>query len=155
MDARHRKLRVPRKLREHVSLKRKIGRAAAAALRPCLDRQTPAIGKPDLKPNAQTVNETLAALAGLRVDHYALDRDADLNLYGLEPSEWVLEIEGPTGKRVLQLGRAEGDSKRRYARVPEKGRAGVFVIAEADAERILRDPAAFTREPKGADKPVP
>lgn len=105
------------------------------------------VDKPDLKVNAQTVNETLAALAGLRVSQYVQDRDTELNLYGLEPPEWTLEIGTPTGKRVLQLGRAEGESKRRYARVPEKGRGGVFVIAEMDATRIVRDAVAFTREP--------
>ncbi|HXG13192.1 MAG TPA: DUF4340 domain-containing protein [Gemmataceae bacterium] len=114
-----------------------------------------AAGKPDMKLNAQTVNETLAALAGLRVVRYVQDTDTDLNLYGLEPPEVVVEAETRTGKRLLHLGRPEGESKRRYARLPDKGRPGVFVIAEADAEVLVRDLTAFTREPTRPSKPAP
>src|SRR5262249_41244734 len=108
-----------------------------------------AAGKPEMKLNTQTVNETLAALAGLKAARYAQDRDADLNLYGLQPPELVIEAETPSGKRVLELGRPEGESRRRYARVPDKNRPGVFVISDADAERLVRDRAAFTGEPSG------
>ena len=52
-----------------------------------------------------------------------------------------------SGKRVLHIGRPEGESKRYYARVPDKGRGDVFVISEADGARIVRDLAALTEKP--------
>lgn len=107
------------------------------------------VGKPEVKPNAQTVNETLAALAGLKADRFVQDQDADLNLYGLEPAELVVEVETRNGKHLLHLGRPEGESRRFYARVPEKSRPGVFIIAERDAARLVRDLTAFTRPPSG------
>jgi len=114
-------------------------------------------GKMDLKPNTATVNETLAALAGLKVSHYVVDKGADFKLFGLEPPELVIEITTRTGKRTLHIGRAEGDSKRLYARIPDKDRSDVFVIDEADAAKILRDAAAFTKAPgatNAADSPA-
>ena len=67
-----------------------------------------------------------------------MDKDADLKLYGLEPPQLVLEIQTRTGSRVLHIGRPEGESKRRYARVPEASSSAVFIIAEADAARIVK-----------------
>ena len=99
--------------------------------------------------------ETLDALAGLKLVRYAVDKDADLRLYGLEPPELVLEVSTRAGKRTLQIGRPDGESKRRYARVAEPGRTDVFVISEADAAKIVRDAAAFTRPPLSPPKPAP
>ncbi len=62
----------------------------------------------------------------------------------------TLEIRTKPGQHfTLQLGRTEGDSKRRYARVPEAGRTDVFVLSEADSEKIVRDLAAFGKPPAG------
>jgi len=77
------------------------------------------------------------------VGRYVIDKGADLKLYGLEPPELVLEVQTRTDKRTLHIGRMEGDSRRYYARVPEKDRSEVFVISEADAGRIVRPLAAF------------
>jgi hypothetical protein len=108
-----------------------------------------AVGKPDAKVEAKTVEETLAALAGLKLERYVVDKDANLSLFGLAPEpEWTIEARTKTGQHfTLQLGRPEGDSKRRYAHVPEPGRTDVFVIGEADAEKIVRDLAAFGKPP--------
>jgi hypothetical protein len=106
-------------------------------------------GRPGVKVSTPAVNDALAALAGLRVERYALDKGADLKLFGLEPPELVLEVQGPGGKQTLHVGHAEGGSKRRYAHVPGKER-DVMVISEADAGRIVRDLAAFTER---GDKP--
>jgi hypothetical protein len=106
-------------------------------------------GKPETKVNPAAVNETLAALAGLRLTRFVQDKDTDLNLYGLDPAELIIEAETRTGKRVLHVGRPEGESKRRYARVPDRARPGVFVLSEADAARLVRDLSAFV------DKPMP
>jgi hypothetical protein len=78
------------------------------------------------------------------VEHFVVDKGADLKLYGLEPPELVIAVQTPSGKRVLQVGRPEGESKRYYARVLDGDRGDVFVIAEADAARIVRDLPAFT-----------
>ena len=50
------------------------------------------------------------------------------------------------GPRVLQIGRAFGESKRRYARVADAKRTDVFLISESDAAKIVRDVAAFAKE---------
>ena len=49
----------------------------------------------------------------------------------------------PSGKKTLHLGRTEGDSKRRYARLADDTNYAVFVLAEADAARIARELPAF------------
>jgi hypothetical protein len=41
------------------------------------------------------------------------------------------------------VGRPEGESKSYYARVVEGNASGVFIIAEADAQRIVRRLGAF------------
>ncbi|MGH9677062.1 MAG: DUF4340 domain-containing protein, partial [Candidatus Acidiferrum sp.] len=78
-----------------------------------------AAGKPDAHVNKEKVSETLAAIGALKLSRYVLDKDADLKLFGLEPPELTLEIGTPSGKKVLHIGRTEGDSKRRYARSTE------------------------------------
>ena len=65
-----------------------------------------------------------------------MDKGADLKLYGLEPPELVIEAIAPGGSRTLQIGRAEGDSKRFYARVAVEDRSDVFVISETDAAKL-------------------
>jgi len=52
-----------------------------------------------------------------------------------------------SGNRVLHIGNAEGDSKRRYARLPDAKDSGVFVLDEATCERIMRDLNAFGKPP--------
>jgi hypothetical protein len=92
----------------------------------------------------------LAAIAGLKVDQFVADKDASLQLYGLDKPQLVLSITTPSGPKTLLIGSQEGGSKRYYAQVPEK-KVEVFVIAEADASRIVRDLAAFKeKEAKGA-----
>ena len=102
-------------------------------------------GKPDAKINTELVNETLAALAGLKLQRYVMDKDADLQLYGLKTPALTLEATTRTGKRTLQIGAREGESRRRYARVDLRGQTEVFLISEADAAKLVRDLAAFTK----------
>jgi hypothetical protein len=104
--------------------------------------------RPDMKVKAEAVSDTLAAIAGLKAERFVVDKGADLKLYGLEPPELVIEVQTPAGKRVLHVGRPEGESRRSYARVPDKDRSDVFVIGEADAARIVRDLPAFTQTAK-------
>lgn len=96
-------------------------------------------------PIVEVVNETLAALAGLKLERYVVDKDADLQLYGLKPPELILEVPTRTGKRVLQIGSREGESQRRYAHVAEPGRTDVFLLSEADAGKLMRDLSAFSK----------
>jgi hypothetical protein len=100
-------------------------------------------GKPTIKVNTEAVNDTLAALAGLKLARFVVDKGADAKLYGLEPPDLVIEAVTRTGKRTLQIGRPEGDSKRYYARLPEKS-GEVFVISDADAARIVKALTAFS-----------
>jgi hypothetical protein len=110
-----------------------------------LDASWQVVGKENVKLTTETVNETLATLAGLKLMRYVMDKDADLQLYGLKTPELVLEVHTRSGKRTLQIGAREGDSERRYAHIAEGGRTDVFVISERDAAKLLRDVAAFSR----------
>lgn len=104
-------------------------------------------GMPAAKVNASAVNETLAALAGLRAERYILDKDADPKLYALDPPQLTVEVRTRTGgKRTLQIGGKEGDSNRRYARLTDANRTDVFVISEADAAKIVRERAGFVEK---------
>jgi hypothetical protein len=111
-------------------------------------------GKPEAKLKAEAVREALDALAGLKAARYIVDRGAELNLYGLEPPQLALEIQTRTGKRVLHVGRPEGESKRYYARVFEGSDSPVFVISEVDAGRIVRPLAAFILQPAKTPPPA-
>ncbi|HTU92746.1 MAG TPA: DUF4340 domain-containing protein, partial [Gemmataceae bacterium] len=106
-----------------------------------------AVGKPDAKINAATVEDTLAGLAGLKLSRYAVDKNANLVLFGLDKPELILEIATRSGKRALHLGNVEGSSKGRYARVPDSSQSGVFVLDEETCVRLLRDLSAFGRPP--------
>jgi hypothetical protein len=110
-----------------------------------------AVSKPDAKIDSRTVEETLAALAGLKLERYVMDKGANLALFGLAPPELAVEITTKSGQRfTLDLGRTEGESKRRYAHVAEKGRTDVFLVSEADGKKIVRDLAAFGKPPVAA-----
>ncbi len=101
-------------------------------------------GKPDVQINTTAVNETLAALAGLKAERTVVDKDADLKLFGLEPPQLVVEVRTRSGvKRVLEIGRSEGESKRSYAHVAGGNRTDVVIISEGDGAKIVRDLAAF------------
>jgi hypothetical protein len=102
-------------------------------------------GKPEAKPLAETVNDTLAALTGLKLDHYAVDKGADFKLFDLDPPEVSVEAQMGERKMTLYLGHFEGESKQRYARVPEKDRSDVFVLSGEDSLRLTRDLAAFMK----------
>ncbi len=106
-----------------------------------------AVGKPDAKINSATVEDTLAALAGLKLSRYAVDKEANLALFGLDKPELILEIATRSGKRALHIGNAEGSTKGRYARLPDSDRGGVFVLDEETCVRIMRDLGAFGRPP--------
>jgi hypothetical protein len=109
-----------------------------------------AVGKPDAKINTATVDDTLAALAGLKLSRYAVDKGANLALFGLdkpELMELILEIGTRSGKRMLHIGNVEGSSKGRYAHIPDGDRDDVFVIDEETCSRLLRDLKAFGRPP--------
>jgi hypothetical protein len=109
-------------------------------------------GKQAIKVKPEAVSETLDALSRLRAERYVVDKDADLKLYGLEPPLLALEVQTPSGKRVLQIGRTAGDSTRHYARVPDDKEASIFLIAEAESAKIIRPLAAFMQP---AGKPAP
>jgi hypothetical protein len=103
-------------------------------------------GKPDVKVNARAVSDTLSALRDLKLERYILDTGAQLKLFGLDPADLVLEVTTPAGKQTLLIGGLEGTSKRRYARVPVKGRADVFVLDEAASGKLVRDLPALTNK---------
>lgn len=110
-------------------------------------------GKPDAKVNQSAVEDALAALAGLKAERTVVDKDANPKLFGLDPAQLELTVATRGGgKRVLKIGRSEGDSKRSYAQVSDGKRSDVFIISEADGAKLLRDLAAFTKPAKEKDK---
>jgi len=115
------------------------------------------VEKPSAKVNGETVNDSLAALAGLKLERYAVDKGADKKLFGLDPPVLIVEAEAGEKKAVLHIGRFEGDSKQAYACVPEKDRTDVFVLSEAGTARLTRDLEGFAKalpkEPKRPNVP--
>ncbi len=109
-----------------------------------------AVGKPDAKIHTATVEDTLAALAGLKLSRYAVDKGANLALFGLDKPELILEVATRSGKHILHFGNVEGVSKGRYARVPDPDRSDVFVLDEATCARLLRDLPAFGKPPSSS-----
>lgn len=113
-------------------------------------------GKPEVKLNAETVNDTVAALTGLKLARYAVDKGADFKVFGLEPPAGGVEAELAGRKMTLYLGHAEGASKRLYARAVEKDRSDVLVLSEEDSARLTRDVAALKKPlPKKPGPPHP
>jgi hypothetical protein len=111
-----------------------------------VDTNWQVVGKPDTKVKAEAVKETLDALASLKASRYVTDKSVDLLLYGLEPPQLSVEALTRGGKRVLDIGRMEGGTKSYYARVHEGDEAPVFILSEADANKIVRTLAQFTQE---------
>lgn len=103
-------------------------------------------GKPAEVVNDTLVNDTLAALAGLKLERYVADKGASLNLFGLDPAEMVIELDTPQGRKALLLGRLEGGSKRYYARVKDAPNQDVFLISEGDSSRLTRDLKSYLRK---------
>jgi hypothetical protein len=109
-----------------------------------IDNTWKVAGKPDVPVKQEAVNDLLAAVAGLKATRYVVDKGAEFKLYGLDPPELVLELGSKTGSKTLQVGRPEGDSKRYYARVPDKDRSDVFIISEPESARIVRTLMSLT-----------
>jgi hypothetical protein len=106
-----------------------------------------AAGKPDLKLRPQAVNDAVAALANLKAERTVIDKDADLKLFGLDPPQLVIELQvRGGGKRTLAIGNAEGESKRRYARVIGGSRDDVFVLSVEDTAKLFRVLNDFVRK---------
>lgn len=100
-------------------------------------------GKPNLMVKADAVRDVLDTLARLRAERWVVDKDADLRLFGLEPALLTLEVDTPTGKRILKVGRQEGGSNRYYAAIVGANSGAVFLLGEADARAIVRPLAGF------------
>ena len=104
-------------------------------------------GKPGEVVKVQAVNDALDALA--RLQGRALRPRQGGRPEAVRPGAAGAVDRGADARRAsgrLQIGRTEGESKRYYARVPDKDRSDVFVISEADGARIVRDLAAFTEK---------
>lgn len=104
--------------------------------------------KPDDVPDAAKVADTLAALAGLKAERYAADKDADLKLFGLEKPSRVIVIGQPNGEsKTLHLGGEVGgtNGKQVYAKVADPTRTDVFVLSEADTAKLVRDRAGYKK----------
>ena len=106
------------------------------------------VTKPSDRINDVIVNDMLSALAGLKLERYVVDKNASLNLFGLDPVETTIEIGTPMGKRILLVGRQEGGAKRYYARLADNKLADVFLISEADSFRIMKAAASFIKSEK-------
>ncbi len=113
-----------------------------------------AVGKPDAKIDSRTVEETLAALSGLKLERYVMDQGANLALFGLAPPDLTVEITTKGGQKfTLNLGRPEGESKQRYAHEPASQKTDVFLVSEADGKKIVRDLTAFGKPPASPSSP--
>jgi hypothetical protein len=111
-----------------------------------MDNQWTVAGNTKAKVATSAVTDTLDALAGLKLVQFVSDGKTDAKLYGLEPPEFTIEVDLPSGKRTLHIGRTEGESKRRYAMAD--GVEGVFILGEADASRLTRSTDAYLEDGK-------
>jgi hypothetical protein len=103
-------------------------------------------GRAEQQVNAAVVNDIIAALAGLKVERYVADKGADLKLYGLQPAQRTIVARTRTGvTATLYLGKAEDGSKRVYGRILDPNRTDVFVLSEADSNRLVKELTAFTK----------
>jgi ribosomal protein L14 len=108
-----------------------------------VDNKWRLVGRPEARINETAVQDTLDALAGLKAERFVTDRAMDLQLFGLQPPVLTIEIDASGGKRILHIGRMEGGSQRYYARVADTALGPVFVMAEADARRVVRSAKGF------------
>jgi hypothetical protein len=102
------------------------------------------VERPEDKIDTKLVTDTLDALASLKAQRFVADDKANLQLYGLEPPVWKLELKTMSAGKTLLVGRAEGDSQRHYATVA--GTGSVFILGEEEARRILRPSSAFVQK---------
>lgn len=96
--------------------------------------------------DSSAVNETAAALAGLKAERFVADKDAKLDLYGLaKPRRVIVVTQRGQPPKILQIGGDVGGTggKQVYARVEEPGRGDVFVLSESDTAKLMRDRAAY------------
>ena len=103
-------------------------------------------GKPAELMDPKVVNELLGTLGSLTAERYAVDKDADPVLFGLEkPGASYTVVAKGGAKAILELGGVVGgtDGKQRYARVVNKDRTDVFVLSATDTARLMRDRAAY------------
>jgi hypothetical protein len=103
--------------------------------------------KPAEPVDAGKVTELLAALAGLKAERYAADKDGDPKLFGLSPPQRTITVTQAGVAKTLLVGGFEGGSgdKRVYAKPDEKDRTDVVVLSEADTEKLMRDRAAYKK----------
>jgi hypothetical protein len=97
------------------------------------------------KPNdildPKSVPDLLGILGNLQAERYAVDKDANLKLFGLEKPEAAVTVTSAMGATsVLEVGGVVGgtDGKQRYARVASPGRTDVFVLSVEDTAGLLR-----------------
>jgi hypothetical protein len=103
-------------------------------------------GKPDQQLNDAAINELLAAFAGVRVERYVVDKDADLKSLGFLPPSRTIVVRPRSGNpQTLYLGSTEPGSKRLYARTYDPNRSDVFVLNESDSAKLLRELSDLTK----------
>ena len=103
----------------------------------------------------RAANELVAALAALKAERFATDKDADEKLFGLAEPEVVITVTQRDGmKKVLHLGGAVGgvEGKQVYAKVADPTRTDVFVLGEADTARMTRERAAYLEKKEPGKK---
>jgi hypothetical protein len=103
-------------------------------------------GRPDQQVNTAAVNDLLGVMAGLKVERYVVDKGADLKQYGLQPPQRTIVARTRTSvTATLYLGNMDDGSKRLFARILDPNRTDVFVLSEADSQRLMRDTKSFVK----------
>jgi hypothetical protein len=103
-------------------------------------------GMANLTVNSTAINDTLDTLSKLKAERFIVDQCTDLKPYGLDPPQLTIEIQSRTGgKYVLYVGAKDKESQHYFARVPQGNRSDVFLLADTDGSRIVRELSAFTQ----------
>lgn len=105
--------------------------------------------KPDEQWNYTAINELASALANAQIEEYVKDKDANLNEFGLDPTQarTVTIRTGMGQSRTLLLGKRD-PSNRLYAKQEDKTRTEVFVLSEMDSKRLNRTRADLLKSDK-------
>jgi hypothetical protein len=132
--------RVPPQQITEVSVKAPDGKDSFTFVKGPLGWTDPA--KPDDKLDQDLVNDLLLGLGGLQVDHYVMDKDANLAKYGLDKPRIVAVTAMDGKKRAVLLGNLF-EGKFIFAKVDDPARTDVFLINETDSLSLKRPRADY------------
>jgi Domain of unknown function (DUF4340) len=141
--------RVPPMQITEISIKAPEGKDSFTFVKGPLGWTDPA--KPDDKLDQELVNDLVLGLAGLHVDHYVVDKDANLAKFGLDKPRIVTVTTADGKKRVVLLGNLS-EEKLILAKLDDPARTDVFLLDPTDSLSLKRPRADYRMKMKEEPK---